>query len=130
MRQIIYTSITTNPSGHADDDAVAITRQALLRNGLDGVTGLLYTQDADFLQVIEGPDDSIADLLASLLSDPRHRDLRMLIDRDIEDREFGDWMMLHRERRETVDAFDRRLHGLLLNVSHETAGYFRALVPA
>ncbi|WP_353204417.1 BLUF domain-containing protein [Sphingomonas sp.] len=130
MRQIIYKSVTTNPRGHAEDDAVAITRQALLRNGLDGITGLLYTQGTDFLQVIEGPDDSIADLLASLLRDPRHRDLRVLVDRETEDREFGDWMMLHRERRETVDAFDRRLHALLLDVSHETASYFRALMPA
>lgn len=130
MRQIIYISVTTNPSGRAEDDVVAITRQASLRNGLDGITGLLYTQGADFLQAIEGPDDSIADLLASLEVDPRHRDVRILIDRQTEEREFGDWMMVHRGRRETVDDFDRRLHGLLLGVSHETAGYFRALVPA
>ena len=130
MRQIIYTSVTTNPTGRAEDDAVGITRQALLRNGLDGITGFLYAQDGDFLQAIEGPDDSIADLLASLANDPRHRDLRILVDRETEEREFGDWMMVFRERRETVDAFDRRLRALLLGVSREMAGYFRALVPA
>ncbi|MET3759916.1 BLUF domain-containing protein [Sphingomonas sp. UYEF23] len=130
MRQIIYTSVTTNPSGRAEDESVAILRQASLRNGLDGITGLLYTQGSEFLQALEGPNDSIADLLMSLTSDPRHRDLRILIDRETEDREFGDWMMVHRERRESVDDFDRRLHGLLLGVSRETAEYFRALVPA
>lgn len=130
MRQVIYTSITTNSSGRAQDDCVPILRQAAVRNGLDGITGLLYSQDAEFLQALEGPDDSIADLLASLKVDPRHRDLRILLDRQTEEREFGDWMMVHRERRESVDSFDRRLHSLLLGVSPETAEYFRALMPA
>jgi hypothetical protein len=130
MRQVIYTSITTNPSGCAKDDCVPILRQAAVRNGLDGITGLLYSQDAEFLQALEGPDDSIADLIASLEADPRHRDLRILLDRQTDEREFGDWMMVHRERRESVDSFDKRLHGLLLGVSPETAEYFRALVPA
>jgi hypothetical protein len=130
MRQVIYTSITTNPSGCAKDDCMPILREAAARNGLDGITGLLYSQDSEFLQALEGPDDSIADLIASLEADPRHRDLRILIDRQTEDREFGDWTMVHRERRESVDSFDKRLHGLLLGVSPETADYFRALVPA
>lgn len=130
MRQVIYTSITTNPSGCAKDDCVPILRQAAVRNGLDGITGLLYSQDAEFLQALEGPDDSIADLIESLEADPRHRDLRILLDRQTEEREFGDWMMVHRERRESVDSFDKRLHALLLGVSPETAEYFRALVPA
>lgn len=107
-----------------------ILRQAAARNGLDGITGLLYSQDAEFLQVLEGPDDSIIDLIDSLKADPRHRDLQILLDRETEDREFGDWTMVHRERRESVDDFDRRLHGLLMGVSRETAEYFRALVPA
>ncbi|MEG3174970.1 BLUF domain-containing protein [Sphingomonas sp. RB3P16] len=130
MRQLIYRSITTAASGRADDDSIAILRAAASRNGIDGITGLLYTEGPAFLQALEGPDESVADLLASLLADPRHRDVHVLSDRQVEEREFGDWMMVHRDRREAIDAFDQRLRTLLLGVSRETADYFRALAPA
>lgn len=130
MRQIIYRSTTTARSGRAADDIPGIVRQAAARNGIDGVTGLLYSEGASFLQAIEGPPDSIADLLASLYADPRHRDIDILVDREIDRREFGDWTMVYRDRRESVDAFDERMRVLLAGVSDETVRYFRALVPA
>lgn len=130
MRQIVYCSITTAPSGESTDAIPGIVRQAGPRNGLEGVTGLLYAEGDAFLQVIEGPEDGIADLIERLERDERHRDLRILIDRAIDAREFGDWTMAYRDRRESVDAFDDRLRVLLAGVSPETAGYFRALQPA
>ena len=130
MRQIVYCSITTAPGGHSTGAIPAILRQAAPRNGLDGVTGLLYAEGDAFLQAIEGPDDSVADLLERLRQDDRHRDLRILVDRQIEHRDFGDWTMAYRDRRERIDAFDERLRVLLAGVSRATAEYFRALVPA
>jgi hypothetical protein len=115
MRQIIYTSVSVASSGRASDECDAILRVSAARNGLDGITGLLYTEEAAFLQVIEGRDDA------------RHRDLEILVDRDVPEREFGDWTMVHRARRETADDFDRRLRLILLGVSPQTAVYFRAL---
>ncbi|MBN8814662.1 MAG: BLUF domain-containing protein [Sphingomonas sp.] len=130
MRQIVYRSTTTAPSGRAADDIPSIVQDAAVRNGLEGVTGLLYSEGESFLQAIEGHDDSVEELLDRLAVDPRHRDLRILSDRQIDEREFGDWTMVYRDRRESTDAFDDRLRVLLAGVSHETASYFRALVPA
>jgi hypothetical protein len=130
MRQIVYRSITTAPSGRAADDIPGIVQDALARNGLEGITGLLYCEDDSFLQVIEGHDDSIDELLDRLEADKRHRGLRILTDREIAEREFGDWTMAYRDRRESVDDFDKRLRVLLAGVSRETADYFRALTPA
>ena len=130
MRQIIYRSTTTAESGRAADDIPGILHQALARNGIDGITGLLYSEDDAFLQAIEGPSQSMSDLLARLYGDDRHRDLRILVDRPIARREFGDWTMIYRDRRESIDAFDDRLRVLLAGVSDETVGYFRALQPA
>jgi hypothetical protein len=130
MRQIIYTSVTTKETGRAADDCSAILRVASGRNGLDGITGLLYTQEDAFLQVIEGPEESVAELLESLHADPRHRDIRILLDQFVEKREFGDWMMLHRDQRETADEFDERLRRRLMRVSPETASYFKVLSDA
>ena len=130
MRQIVYRSTTTAASGRAADDIPGILKEAVARNGIEGITGLLYSEGADFLQAIEGPDDSIAGLLDSLQADPRHRDITVLVDDQIDEREFGDWTMVYRDRRESVDDFDERLRVLLNGVSAETSTYFRALTPA
>lgn len=130
MRQIIYRSTTTTESGRAADDIPGIVAQAAARNGIDGVTGLLYTQDDSFLQAIEGPEVSMQDLIERLEEDRRHSDIRILVDREVDAREFGDWTMIHRDRRESVDAFDDRMRVLLTGVSRQTADHFRALVPA
>ena len=130
MRQIVYRSTTTASSGRAADDIPDIVRQAAARNGIEGITGLLYTEDDTFLQVIEGPSDSVSDLIARLENDTRHRDLTILVDRSIAEREFGDWTMIYRDRRESIDAFDDRLRVLLAGVSDETVRHFRALQPA
>jgi len=130
MRQIIYRSLTTSESGRAADDIPDIVREAAARNGLDGITGLLYTEGDAFLQAIEGPIDAVSDLMERLQSDARHRDLTILVDRPIDEREFGDWTMIYRDRRESIDAFDDRLRVLLAGVSDETVRHFRALQPA
>lgn len=130
MRQIVYRSTSTAGSGRAADDIPDIMRQAAARNGIEGVTGLLYAEDDMFLQVIEGPSDSISDLIARLYDDDRHRELTILVDQPIAQREFGDWTMIYRDRRESIDAFDDRLRVLLAGVSDETVHYFRALQPA
>jgi len=130
VRQIIYRSLTTSESGRAADDIPDIVREAAPRNGLEGITGLLYTEDDAFLQAIEGPIDSVSDLMERLKNDARHRDLTILVDRPIEEREFGDWTMIYRDRRESIDAFDDRLRVLLAGVSDETVRHFRALQPA
>jgi hypothetical protein len=130
MRQIIYRSTTTAGSGRAADDIPAILSQAAARNGIDGITGLLYTQENEFLQAIEGPPESMTDLLARLFTDERHSNLKILVDRPIEHREFGDWTMIYRDRRETTDDFDARLRVLLAGVSDDTVSHFRALQPA
>jgi len=130
MRQIIYRSLTTSESGHAADDIPDIVREAAARNGLDGITGLLYTEGDAFLQAVEGPIDAVSDLMERLQSDARHRDLTILVDRPIDEREFGDWTMIYRDRRESIDAFDDRLRVLLAGVSDETVRLFRALQPA
>ncbi len=130
MRQIIYRSTSTADSNRAADDIPGILQQAVARNGIEGITGLLYTEDDAFLQAIEGPPESMSDLLARLHNDGRHRDLKILVDRPVEHREFGDWTMIYRDRRESVDAFDERLRVLLAGVSDETVEHFRALQPA
>lgn len=130
MRQVIYRSTTTAVSGTAAEDIPAILYDARARNGLEGITGLLYSERESFLQVIEGHDECVEDMLTRLEADSRHCDIRILVDREIDEREFGDWTMAYRDRRESVDDFDDRMRVLLAGVSPQTANHFRALAPA
>lgn len=53
---------------------------------------LLYF-DGVFLQIIEGDDDAVADLLAVIRHDRRHKDLRILMEEPVTAPHFPDWSM-------------------------------------
>jgi hypothetical protein len=87
-RQIFYTS----RSG-AGVDIDLILQQSRHNNAVDGITGVLWYDGDHFLQVIEGPEPSVAATYARIAVDPRHYDLTVLSDRPVAAREFGYWSM-------------------------------------
>ena len=74
-------------------DLADILETARFHNALDGITGLLLYRRGHFLQVLEGADDRLSPLLEKLKRDPRHTDLRFLLDGRIAARAFGAWSM-------------------------------------
>ena len=91
LKSLAYTSLARPDLGPGDIRAIHQTARHL--NALDGVTGLLIYNGCQFLQVIEGAESAIDDLLQRLLADPRHSGLTVEDQRFIEDREFRDWAM-------------------------------------
>jgi hypothetical protein len=90
MRQLLYISDTERDfSQDALDDILAISRQ---KNRAADVTGVLLYLDGAFLQVLEGSDEAVGAIYASVVKDPRHRNVRTLLDRDAP-RAFGEWSM-------------------------------------
>ena len=75
------------------EDVAEIHRSARENNALDGITGLLIFNGTHFLQVIEGSEDAIDDLVERLRRDPRHRSIELRDRRSIEQRCFKDWSM-------------------------------------
>lgn len=126
LRQIVYRS-RVDPAAQSADLA-QILRTAQQLNAIDGITGLLYADGARFLQVIEGPDDSVALTYARIVADPRHHDIVKEVDRAIDAREFGDWTMADRSDRRECDVFDIRMRGALAEASPETRHWFDAMV--
>ena len=53
---------------------------------------LLY-KDGNFMQALEGPDDAVRALFATIRSDERHRGVILLLEQQIEQRSFSDWTM-------------------------------------
>ena len=86
-------------------------------NALDGVTGLLFSDGRRFVQVLEGSHVSIADTFRRIMLDPRHRDLEVLHDTPVAERQFGTWSMADRRRGERADEFDDRVRHLLRRAS-------------
>ena len=75
------------------DDVRAIHRLARTLNALDGVTGLLLFNGVNFMQVVEGAEDAIDDLMRRLIADQRHSQINIVDERLIEQRSFPEWAM-------------------------------------
>ena len=76
-----------------DTDLEDIHRSARDHNALDGVTGLLVFNGTHFLQIIEGSEQAIEDLLERLRKDQRHTGFEIRDRRKVEARIFPDWSM-------------------------------------
>jgi hypothetical protein len=115
MKQLLYVSTATRPL--VEDDLALLLEQSRHNNALFSVTGFLWSDGHRFMQVIEGPDASIAETYRRIADDDRHRDLRVLREDAIEDREFGDWSMAYRRSFETADEYGARVRRLLRRLS-------------
>ena len=74
-------------------DLIEIHQTAKRLNALDGITGLLIFNGTRFLQIIEGDEAAIDDLIDRLRRDDRHSAVEIRDCRFAERRVFSDWSM-------------------------------------
>ncbi|RZK36439.1 MAG: BLUF domain-containing protein [Hymenobacter sp.] len=91
VHQIIYSS-------RAKDNMTLTTLTVLLMqaralNERKHITGALVYGDGQFMQIMEGEEDMIRDLYERVVRDPRHHDVRKLVDRSVAKRSFAQWSM-------------------------------------
>jgi hypothetical protein len=91
LTSLTYTSLARLDLGTSDLEA--IHRSALQLNSLDGITGLLVFNGTHFLQIIEGADNAIDDLVDRLRRDPRHSGFEIRDRHQIDVCSFPDWSM-------------------------------------
>lgn len=125
-RQILYVSFSTVPGDGAD--LAGILEQSRHNNALDGITGLLWSDGVHFLQVIEGPPESVIAAFVRIQADRRHHRLRLLRDWLVPRPEFGSWTMVHRRAGDPADLYDAKMRRLLLETSASIKQYFLDLV--
>jgi hypothetical protein len=75
-------------------DAEAIAREAAVNNASRGVCGMLLYSPSHFIQVLEGDEVAVNEVLSRIRKDRRHDDVRVLDARTVTEREFGDWAMV------------------------------------
>jgi hypothetical protein len=81
MRQLLYVSNAS--CGLAPRALDAILSASRANNTLLGITGLLLHIDGGFLQILEGDERALRELYARIAADRRHREPRILLDREI-----------------------------------------------
>lgn len=91
LKCVTYTSLAALDLD--EDQLRAIQGAARDLNGIDGISGLLVFNGTHFLQWIEGPPESIDELVERLRRDPRHTGFEIRDERFLERRMFGDWTM-------------------------------------
>jgi len=91
MIQISYISSATTPM--STPDLLALLQQCRENNAGRGVTGMLLYANGTFLQVLEGPEQVIDDLVDIIKKDLRHANIQMLYRKPIERRQYSDWSM-------------------------------------
>jgi len=91
MLSIVYVSSASRLL--TDRELVDLLTTNQRNNAALGITGLLLYKGGNFMQVIEGPDEAVLRLYEKIQRDPRHRDVYLLRQIFIQDREFPNWSM-------------------------------------
>ena len=89
--QVIYASAAATP--FTPEALRTLLSKSRSRNSFYGISGVLLYHDGSILQVLEGPEDMVERILASVTKDPRHNKLRYLSRTPIRKREFEAWSM-------------------------------------
>ncbi|MGX6648919.1 BLUF domain-containing protein [Maricaulaceae bacterium MS644] len=91
LSRLVYVS-TASPA--LDLTAIeSICAIANTRNSASGVTGLLVYNGANFMQLLEGPQDNVDAVFESIRRDPRHHGVVRLLAEPAEGRVCSRWAM-------------------------------------
>lgn len=88
---LVYSS--TGSEEFDDERLDTLLAESRAANRENGVTGILLYRAGRFVQFLEGPASRIASLMRSIVADPRHRNVRVLLQGDAERRHFPEWTM-------------------------------------
>ena len=93
MHLIMYTSQYTGSAEDMPTDVSHILTSARTNNPNQNITGVLFFDEGKFIQVLEGEDANIHELLEDIKKDSRHQDVKVLMDQSIDQRELDNWNM-------------------------------------
>ncbi len=97
LLQVIYISRSTFKSQETinkiEPNVARILAKSRINNRLNGLVGVLYFGDGVFFQCLEGDEVAVNTLLEKLEADYRHKDLKIISKKYIDNLSFGDWAM-------------------------------------
>lgn len=91
--QIVYTSRATK---HLTAEKLEeILSDARIGNERKRVTGALVSVDDVFLQILEGEETVVRDLLDSIVNDSRHTSVKVIYEAEVDSPAFASWSMAY-----------------------------------
>ncbi|WP_430591881.1 BLUF domain-containing protein [Humidisolicoccus flavus] len=91
LLSIMYSSTAHEPF---DDDRLnELLAQSRSSNEKLNLTGMLLYRSGRFIQVLEGDEFDVRKVIAKIENDPRHTDMRILVEETVSSRRFPDWTM-------------------------------------
>ena len=91
LRRIIYTSQASEK--FSKRSLLNLLHESRAFNTIDNISGVLMHRKGSFLQVIEGESEVGDELFKRLLKDPRHNEVRLILDSTVDSRLFSSWAM-------------------------------------
>lgn len=123
IQRLVFSSRATK--GLEEKDVRAILEDSRRNNQQHDVTGALFLVNQEFLGVLEG-ELHIHQLYERIVADPRHGSVELLVQDEVPNRYFGQWMMAYAH--ETSDGARRR--GGTFNLSQADDYVSSALSPS
>ena len=77
----------------SQDDLEEILRTSRKNNARLGITGMLLYGNKTFVQILEGEEKAVSELVEKIKRDSRHADFHVLKKKTIDRREYADWSM-------------------------------------
>jgi hypothetical protein len=68
-----------------------IAKRSAAHNAQAGLTGFLFVNSNRFYGLLEGPRRRVLARMERIITDPRHRNLRVLREEDVKSRRFSNW---------------------------------------
>lgn len=115
MLSLTYVSRQTHWARSRRETLESIQAVSISRNSELNITGMLIATRSHFAQVLEGPKEAVNQVMASIIADPRHIDLKELRRANIDIRRFASWQLAVFER----EAFAHISMSPLLAAIHE-----------
>ncbi|WP_313801751.1 BLUF domain-containing protein [Sphingobium sp.] len=95
LHSLIYVSESMISLAADEEQVNAIVEVSRNRNRALGVTGALMFTHSNFVQVLEGAQSALDELMTSIRRDSRHRNIAILEEEALVSRRFATWSMAY-----------------------------------
>lgn len=88
---LVYCSSATH--SFSEQELAELLAVSRARNSAHDITGMLLYRGGEFVQILEGARSDVEALMETIGRDPRHTDVRVLIEEPLHERRFAEWTM-------------------------------------
>jgi hypothetical protein len=91
IHYLVYTSVAANTI--SEEALKTIMQQSVSNNQRDQLSGMLLYCGGKFIQVLEGPKESVTQTFEKILLDHRHKRIAVILEGQVAERNFAGWNM-------------------------------------